>query len=857
MIQEGKNSKYRTQFISEQNQNIGQLKKQKSGGHYLFSDSFKSPSAKQERKYVYVRRFVNALKKKVEENSSISNEFIDYVGDNAASKQQNGFNLNFKLLSTHMEMELKMKFQEKMKDLVASSFGNLILWLSRIELFKPESPIKIVWDLASLVSRLYFLFLIPLDVVWNKYSFMFDVYYIQSFVFLLILFGDLLVGLNTSYYTEGILVTERKKIVKHNFLKCYGLEWISTIQIMIYLILSQNEEIQTKIKDYKIYLTLITFLVHYNTIQECLIYYEEGLNLNKKASSILQLIKLIGALFFIVHFFSCFWFYIGEYSHRVYGTSWMEKIVDEDWTVQYVYSVYFSAVTIFTVGYGDVTPQSNLEKIVCCFFIVCSSLQLPYSINTVGMIVQQITEYGEDKRKKLRIINSFMQRKQIPFNLQNEVRQYLNYFWQLDKEQDAQDVDFIINQLSEMLKNKLVQESNSIILNQCALFRYRFTAAFKAELIKSLKRKILPPETLVAQKNQLVYIEQGKIDLYGDRKCNMKLASFSKGTTLGLISFLLDCDKPETYKSHGFSLVMTLSQKKFLKILTKYPADYEIYCQIKDYLIFNGNETSIFPRSCYICKSNQHYSKDCPQVHYVADREKIIKQLTIDKQQTRAFAFRKRGRINQYGKDMKQSLEKNAFIIQQQNSDIVRLYDLPEKIDDQIRINNLDCYKNIKLGIKDNQLNKKKFQQLVRKVVLINKSYPQFIINAFQSFRASTNYFSIFSQLKQMQIRYDYLKQIGGIDLHLLETLDFYIKKNIETPLITKLELDSPKNFIHYNPKCNFDNVNINQDKNKIRIITQFLYYVLYPAQIIRQVHATKCTVDLITYKRRNNIIKT
>lgn len=65
-----------------------------------------------------------------------------------------------------------------MKDLVASSFGNLILWLSRIELFKPESPIKIIWDLASLVSRLYFLFLIPLDVVWNKYSFMFDVYYI-------------------------------------------------------------------------------------------------------------------------------------------------------------------------------------------------------------------------------------------------------------------------------------------------------------------------------------------------------------------------------------------------------------------------------------------------------------------------------------------------------------------------------------------------------------------------------------------------------------------------------------------------------------------------------------------------------
>lgn len=69
-----------------------------------------------------------------------------------------------------------MKFKEKMKKLIASSFGTLILWMNRIELFKPESPIKIVWDLASLVSRLYFLFLIPLDVAWNKYSFMFDLY---------------------------------------------------------------------------------------------------------------------------------------------------------------------------------------------------------------------------------------------------------------------------------------------------------------------------------------------------------------------------------------------------------------------------------------------------------------------------------------------------------------------------------------------------------------------------------------------------------------------------------------------------------------------------------------------------------
>lgn len=36
--------------------------------------------------------------------------------------------------------------------------------------------------------------------------------------------------------------------------------------------------------------------------------------------------------------------------------------------------MYYSAVTIFTVGYGDITPQSNLEKIVSCLLIMIASL---------------------------------------------------------------------------------------------------------------------------------------------------------------------------------------------------------------------------------------------------------------------------------------------------------------------------------------------------------------------------------------------------------------------------------------------------------------------------------------------------
>lgn len=72
---------------------------------------------------------------------------------------------------------------------------------------------------------------------------------------------------------------------------------------------------------------------------------------------------------------------------------------------------------MFTVGYGDVIPKSRYEKITIILFILITSIQLPYSVNTVGTIIKEISAYGEEKKKKLRLINSYMQKRKIPFNL--------------------------------------------------------------------------------------------------------------------------------------------------------------------------------------------------------------------------------------------------------------------------------------------------------------------------------------------------------------------------------------------------------------------------------------------------------
>ena len=40
--------------------------------------------------------------------------------------------------------------------------------LEKIPLISPESRLKIVWDCIVMMGRLYFLFVIPIDLAWSK-----------------------------------------------------------------------------------------------------------------------------------------------------------------------------------------------------------------------------------------------------------------------------------------------------------------------------------------------------------------------------------------------------------------------------------------------------------------------------------------------------------------------------------------------------------------------------------------------------------------------------------------------------------------------------------------------------------------
>jgi len=70
--------------------------------------------------------------------------------------------------------------------------------------------------------------------------------------------------------------------------------------------------------------------------------------------------------------------------------SWLKEkhIENEDWSTKYIHSLYFSTITTLTVGYGDIVPTTDIERlyVIVMALVICGVLG--YTISSIGDILR-------------------------------------------------------------------------------------------------------------------------------------------------------------------------------------------------------------------------------------------------------------------------------------------------------------------------------------------------------------------------------------------------------------------------------------------------------------------------------------
>ncbi|XP_027424413.1 potassium voltage-gated channel subfamily H member 6 isoform X2 [Zalophus californianus] len=331
---------------------------------------------------------------------------------------------------------------------------------------------------------------------------------------------DIVINFRTTYVnTNDEVVSHPRRIAIHYFKGWFLIDMVAAIPFDLLIFRTGSDETTTLIG-----LLKTARLLRLVRVARKLDRYSEY------GAAVLFLLMCTFAL--IAHWLACIWYAIGnvERPYLEPKIGWLDSLGAQlgkryngsdpasGPSVQdkYVTALYFTFSSLTSVGFGNVSPNTNSEKVFSICVMLIGSLMYASIFGNVSAIIQRLYSGTARYHTQMLRVKEFIRFHQIPNPLRQRLEEYFQHAWSYT---NGIDMNAVLKGFPECLQADICLHLHRALLQHCPAFRGASKGCLRALAVKFKTTHAPPGDTLVHLGDvlsTLYFISRGSIEILRD-----------------------------------------------------------------------------------------------------------------------------------------------------------------------------------------------------------------------------------------------------------------------------------------------------------------------------------------------------
>ncbi|XP_050417064.2 cyclic nucleotide-gated cation channel alpha-3 [Patella vulgata] len=429
----------------------------------------------------------------------------------------------------------------------------------------PAEPLWFYWSLIASLAVFYNLVCVFLRAVWVEMNmkewemawFILD--YTSDFITIL----DMFVRCRLGFLEQGILVTEKKRLVKV-YIKSpkFFIDIFSILPFDLFYLLTG--------------LNTLFRMNRIVRIWRVLEFYHDSETRTTFPNGF-RMIFLVISICLMIHWNACIY----------YSMSKALGFGSDEWTydpnrpgfsglgMRYLFSFYWSMLTLTAIGDTN-PPESMIAMMYCVCVTLCGVLIFATIFGNVGAMINQMNASRQEFQQNVDAVKRYMDIRKVSPVLQDRVIQWFAYTW--NNKQSVDDKEALLV-LPEKLRAEIAIQVHLQTLKKVGIFK-DCEPGLLQELVLKLRLQVFSPGDYICRKGdigkEMYIIKRGKLQVVSpDGK--IVFVTLQDGAVFGEVSILNIAGnktgnrRTASVRSMGYSDLFCLSKDDLWDALKEYP----------------------------------------------------------------------------------------------------------------------------------------------------------------------------------------------------------------------------------------------------------------------------------------------